>query len=171
MTPSLSGRIAEIVPGRAAEHPLRLDADRVHLAGALVDRDHRRLGEHDPAAAHVDERVGGAEVHGHVAAAEAGEGAEEGHRRASESSYPIPVRPRKPLGEQADEQRAGQTDDVQVVALDPLDEAAAEPLDRVGAGAALPLAAARRRRRCRAASASRKRDGGRVVLDDLPARA
>jgi hypothetical protein len=28
---------------RAAEHPLRLDADRVHLAGALVDRDDRRL--------------------------------------------------------------------------------------------------------------------------------
>ena len=26
-------------PRRAAEHPLRLDADRVHLAGALVDRD------------------------------------------------------------------------------------------------------------------------------------
>ena len=67
--------------GRAAEHPLRLDADRVHLARALVDRDHRGLGEHDAAAPHVDERVGGAEVHGHVAAAEAGEGAEEGHAR------------------------------------------------------------------------------------------
>ena len=59
--------------GRAAEHPLRLDADRVHLAGALVDRDDRRLGEDDAAAAHVDERVGGAEVDGHVAAAEAGQ--------------------------------------------------------------------------------------------------
>ena len=57
--------------GRAAEHPLRLDADRVHLAGALVDRDHRRLAEHDPAPAHVDERVRRAQVHGHVAAAEA----------------------------------------------------------------------------------------------------
>ena len=58
---------------RAAEHPLRLDADGVHLARALVDRDDRRLGEHDAAAAHVDERVRGAEVDGHVAAAEAGE--------------------------------------------------------------------------------------------------
>ena len=58
---------------RAAEHPLRLDADGVHLAGALVDRDDRRLGEHDAAPAHVDERVGGAEVDGHVAAAEAGQ--------------------------------------------------------------------------------------------------
>ena len=57
---------------RAAEHPLRLDADRVHLAGALVDRDDGRLREHDAAAAHVDERVRGAEVDRHVAAAEAG---------------------------------------------------------------------------------------------------
>ena len=58
-------------PRRAAEHPLRLDADRVHLARALVDRDDRRLGEDDAAPAHVDERVRGAEVDGHVAAAEA----------------------------------------------------------------------------------------------------
>ena len=61
---------------RAAEHALRLDADRVDVARALVDRDDRRLGEHDPTAAHVDERVGGAEVDGHVAAAEAGHRAE-----------------------------------------------------------------------------------------------
>ena len=70
MTPSLSGRIAEIVPGRAAEHALGLDADRVHLAGALVDRDDRRLGQHDAAPAHVHEGVGRAEVDRHVAAAE-----------------------------------------------------------------------------------------------------
>ena len=68
-------------PGRAAEHALRLDADRVHLAGALVDRDDGRLGEHDAAAAHVDERVGRAEVDGHVAAAEAGQVIEETHGR------------------------------------------------------------------------------------------
>ena len=61
------------VAGRAAEHALGLDADGVHLARALVDRHHRRLGEHDAAAAHVDERVGRAEVDGHVAAAEAGQ--------------------------------------------------------------------------------------------------
>ena len=53
---------------RAADHPLRVGADGVHLAGALVDRDHRRLGEHDPAPAHVDDRVGGAEIDGDVAA-------------------------------------------------------------------------------------------------------
>ena len=64
---------------RAPEHALRLDADRVHLARALVDRDDRRLGENDAAAAHVDERVRGAEVDGHVAAAEAGQGLEPGH--------------------------------------------------------------------------------------------
>ena len=67
------------VPGRAAEHPLGLDADRVHLAGALVDRDHRRLGEHDAAPANVDERVRGSEVDGHVAAAEAADRAENAH--------------------------------------------------------------------------------------------
>ena len=68
---------------RAAEHALRLDADRVHLAGALVDRDDRRLGEDDAATAHVDERVGRAEVDGHVATAEAGEGAEDAHGTSS----------------------------------------------------------------------------------------
>ena len=82
MTPSLSGRIAEIDPGRAAEHPLRLDPDGVYLARALVDRDHGRLREHDAAAANVDERVGGAEVDGHVTAAEAGERAHPTHEVA-----------------------------------------------------------------------------------------
>ncbi len=79
MTPSLSGLIAEIVPGVRPEHPLRLDADRVHLAGALVDRDDGRLGEHDPAPAHVHERVCSTEVDGHVTTAEAGQGLEERH--------------------------------------------------------------------------------------------
>ena len=79
MTPSLSGRIAEIVPGRASEHALRLDADRMDVAGALVDRDDGRLREHDPAAADVDERVGGAEVDSHVTTAESGEGIEPAH--------------------------------------------------------------------------------------------
>src|SRR3954468_15312395 len=70
---------------RAAEHALRLDADRMHLARALVDRDHRRLGEHDAAPAHVHERVRSTEVHGHVAAIEATEVVEEAHP-SSESS-------------------------------------------------------------------------------------
>ena len=70
-------------PGRPAEHALRLDSDRVHFSGALVDRDHRRLGEHDSAPADVDERVGGAEVDGHVAAAEASKGLEPGHEEAA----------------------------------------------------------------------------------------
>ena len=68
---------------RAPEHPLRLDADGVDVARALVDRDDGRLGEHDAAAADVDERVGGAEVDGHVAAAESGEGVEPAHGRSS----------------------------------------------------------------------------------------
>ena len=66
--------------GRAAEHALGLDPDRVHLAGARVDRDDAGLREHDAAPAHVDERVGRAEVDGHVAAAEPSHVAEETHR-------------------------------------------------------------------------------------------
>ena len=71
---------------RATEHPLRLDADGVHLAGSLVDGDDGGLGEHDAAAADVHERVGRAEVHGHVAAAEAAQIVEEPHKL--ESSAP-----------------------------------------------------------------------------------
>ena len=59
-------------PRRASEHALGLDPDGVHLARALVDRDDGRLREHDAAPTHVDERVCGAEIHGHVAAAEPG---------------------------------------------------------------------------------------------------
>ena len=71
--------------GGAPEHPLGLDAHGVHLAGALVDRDHGRLGEHDPATADVDQRVRRAEIDGHVAAAEAVEVPQEPHA-AVESS-------------------------------------------------------------------------------------
>ena len=48
-----------------------------------ASRSRRRDGsrEHDAAAAHVDERVGGAQVDRHVAATEAGEVAEEAHAR------------------------------------------------------------------------------------------
>ena len=58
------------------------------------------------------------------------------------AAQPKPYVPGEALGEQADEQRRRQADDVEVVALDPLDEARAEALDRVRAGASLPLAAA-----------------------------
>src|SRR5215207_4522183 len=69
-------------PGGPAEHPLRLDADGVHLGGARVDGHYGRLREYDPAPAHVDERVGGPEVNGHVAAAHTCEVAEEAHSRS-----------------------------------------------------------------------------------------
>src|SRR5579884_1076995 len=65
--------------GRATEHPFCLEADRVHLARPLVDRHDRRLGENDPAAAHVHERVRRTEVDRHVAAAEAREIREGAH--------------------------------------------------------------------------------------------
>ncbi len=65
--------------GGAADHALGLDADGVDFARALVDRDDRRLREDDPAATDVDERVGGAQVHGHVATAEAVEVTHETH--------------------------------------------------------------------------------------------
>ena len=55
------------VAGRAADHLPRLVTHRQHLLGALVQRDHGGLVEHDAAAPLVDERVGGAEVDGEVA--------------------------------------------------------------------------------------------------------
>ena len=57
----------------APDHPLRLGAHRVHLAGRQVRGDHRRLGDDDPPPADVDERVGGAQVDRHVVHAEAGD--------------------------------------------------------------------------------------------------
>ena len=67
---------------RAADHPLRLLADRVHLAVASVDRDHRRLGDDDALSAHVDERVRGAEIDREIAATETGhEGSPHGGAR------------------------------------------------------------------------------------------
>ena len=57
ITPSLSGRMAEMVPWSAAEHALGFDPDGVHLAGGVVDGDDRRLRQHDPAAAYIDEGV------------------------------------------------------------------------------------------------------------------
>ena len=71
--------MAEIVPGVRPEHPLGLDPDRMDLAGPRVDGHDARLGQHDPAPAHVNERVGGAEIDRHVAAAEAGQVREEAH--------------------------------------------------------------------------------------------
>ena len=62
--------------GRPADHPLRLGADREHALRLRVDRHDRRLGDHDPAIAHVDQRVGGAEVDADVAGEEAEESVE-----------------------------------------------------------------------------------------------
>ena len=55
------------VAGRAPDHLPGLVAHRQHLLGALVERDHGRLVEHDAPAPLVDEGVGGAEVDGEVA--------------------------------------------------------------------------------------------------------
>ena len=68
MTPSFNGRMAWMWLGRAADHALRLGADRERTTVLGVDRDDRRLVEHDAAPAHVHEGVGRAEVDGHVAA-------------------------------------------------------------------------------------------------------
>src|SRR4029453_5388944 len=54
-----------------ADHRLGLGADGQDGVVLVVDGDHRGLVEHDPAAADVDQGVGGAEVDGHVAAEEA----------------------------------------------------------------------------------------------------
>ncbi len=56
------------VARRAPDHALGLEADRHGAPVADVDRDDRRLVEHDAVTAHVHEGVGSAEVDGHVAA-------------------------------------------------------------------------------------------------------
>src|SRR5438477_6671932 len=53
-----------------------------------------------------------------------------------------PVHTWETRGEKSDEKRAGQTDDIEEVAFDPLDETRTQALDRVPAGASLPLARA-----------------------------
>jgi hypothetical protein len=67
MTPSFIGRIAVMLPGRAAEHLLGGETDFLDHALAvgpavLPDRDHRRLVEDDALAADIDQRVGRTEV-------------------------------------------------------------------------------------------------------------
>jgi len=47
---------------RAADHPLGVGPDGVDLPGVDVGGDHRGLGDHDPAPAHVHERVRGTEI-------------------------------------------------------------------------------------------------------------
>jgi hypothetical protein len=49
----------------------------VDLTGAVIDGDDRRLAEDDPAAAEIDECVGGTEVDRHVAGTEARDESEE----------------------------------------------------------------------------------------------
>ncbi len=89
--------------------------------------------------------------------------------RARRPYLPEAVGTGKALGEQAHEQRRGQPDDVQIVALDPLDEGAAAALDRVGARASLPLAVHHVHRQLTGRQLA-KGDEGLLVLDDLPAR-
>ena len=92
ITPSFSGRIALIVPGVRPSIRLASSPTAWTSPGRLVDRDHRRLAEHDAAPAHVDERVGGAEVDGHVATAEAREVIEDAHASTGDPLYPARFR-------------------------------------------------------------------------------
>src|SRR6266511_3176619 len=60
--------------GRGApDHPLRLHAHRQRPVVLGVDRDDRRLVQHDSLAAHVDDGVRGAEVDSHVVADDGGQ--------------------------------------------------------------------------------------------------
>src|SRR5262245_52242927 len=64
------------------------------VAGALVDSDNGRLGQDDPAAADIDERVRGAGVDGHVAAPEPADGREDPHEACADASYLPSAEPR-----------------------------------------------------------------------------
>ena len=78
--------------------------------------------------------------------------------------------PAKRSASEPHEQRRRQADDVQVVALDPLDERRAATLDRIAAGASLPLPERDVGREV-ARRELAERDGRRLVLDELPSRA
>src|SRR4029079_16990943 len=53
----------------------------------------------------------------------------------------VAVRPWEALDKQPDKERRWEADDVQVVALDPLDQGTTQALDRIAARSSLPLAA------------------------------
>jgi GTP diphosphokinase / guanosine-3',5'-bis(diphosphate) 3'-diphosphatase len=75
-----SGTNVVVLPLSARELSLNVLLEepgaRVEVAVARVDRDHRGLGEHDPAPADVDQRVRGPQIDRHIAAAESGQVAE-----------------------------------------------------------------------------------------------
>ena len=121
---------------------------------ALVDRDDRRLGEHDAAPAHVDQRVGRAKVDGHVAAAERAEVVEDAHCEAGRAwrdtsecarmqgdSTPHPETGRRRSASISTSSATGQADDVEEVSLDVRRRARHRPPGWRSPGAAAPLAA------------------------------
>src|SRR6266851_4294230 len=88
--------------------------------------------------------------------------------RSFESRSTEAVYPGKALGEQSDEERSGKPDDVQVVTCDALDQPGPSALDRVAAGAPFPLAGPNV---CAQLTWSElpERHLGRLVLDVFPA--
>ena len=56
------------VAGGAPQHHLRFvaDGEDMFLAAGIGDRHHRRLVEHDASTLHVDQRIRGPEVDGHI---------------------------------------------------------------------------------------------------------
>src|SRR2546423_4994643 len=166
ITPSLSGRIAEIVPGvrpsiRFASTPTACTSP-VRWSIATTDGSERTIPRprtytsvfavprstamsRPPKPPRLSKRP----------------------MRSFESSSTEAVNPGKALGKQSHEQRAGQPDDVEIVALDRAHERSPAALDRICACASLPLA------RCDvggevARSQLAEGDTRSLVLDDLP---
>jgi hypothetical protein len=61
------------IPRRAAKHQLRFLTHRQHLLAATLigNGDHARLIQNDAPALHIDQRIRGAEVNGHIGGKEA----------------------------------------------------------------------------------------------------
>src|SRR5205085_2816813 len=76
---------------RASEHPLGLEADSLDLLRRAVDGDHGRLIENDPLALHVNEGVGGSEVHANRVRGEETSRLEEGPAHQSRVRALAPV--------------------------------------------------------------------------------
>ncbi len=104
MTPSLSGRMATMVPGRAPEHGLGLAAHGQHGAVGLAQGDDGRLVEDDALAVDEDQGVGRAQIDGQIAGEHPAEPRE--HRmllsrlvsgRKRSGGPPVPERVSRPL--------------------------------------------------------------------------
>ena len=80
ITPSFSGRMADDVARRAAQHALGFFAHGQHFVGARFNGDHGRFAQDDAVILDVNEGVGGSEVDSDVVGKKSQHFVNNGHR-------------------------------------------------------------------------------------------